>query len=53
MGKSRYVIWYVGGMVYGKSKVCDMVCWWYGMMVRCGGCIIWLNSPGGMVCFSI
>ena len=41
------VCWY-GKMVRfdilsGKITVCDMVCWWYGVMVRCGGCIIWLN----------
>ena len=36
-GKTRYVIWYVGDIVYGKNTVCDMVCWWYGVMVRrCG-----------------
>ena len=22
----------------GKNTVCDTVRWWYGMMVRCGGC---------------
>ena len=26
---------------------------WYGTMVRCRGYIIWLNFPGGTVCFSV
>ena len=47
-------MWYVGGMVYEKNTVCDTwygIFWWCGMMVRCGGCIMWLNLPGGMVLF--
>ena len=30
-------------ILYGQSTVCDMVCWWYGVMVRSGGCIISVN----------
>ena len=26
-------------ILYRKITVCDMVCWWYGMMIRCGGYI--------------
>ena len=39
-GKIRYVVWYVGGIVYGKNAVCVMVCLWYGMRVRCRGCTL-------------
>ena len=39
----RYGMMVRFNIVYGKITVCDMVCWWYGMMVRCGGCITWLN----------
>ena len=47
-GVARYVISYVGMMCmmvrfnifYGKVTVGDMVCWWYGMVVRCGGYIL-------------
>ena len=41
-GKIRYLIWYVGGMVYEKNTVC-------GMTVRGLGSIIWLHFTGGMV----
>ena len=37
MGKARYVVWYVGGMVQ-----------WYGVVD-----VFRLNLRGGMVCFSI
>ena len=52
-GKTPYVVWYVLTVWYGKNAVYGMVRLRYGTMVRCRGCIIWLNSPGGMVCFSI
>ena len=55
------VVWHTR---YGKNTACGMVCvdgivrentvygmvrLWYGTMVRCRGCIIWVNLPGGMV----
>ena len=41
-------------LLHGKNMVCGMVCWWYGMMVPCRGCIIWLNlRVVGIICFSI
>ena len=52
-GVARYVIWYVGGMVWHDvvEIICGTACmvrWhgkylcrWYGMMARCGGNIIW------------
>ena len=56
---------YVGGMVHGntvsgiacvdgmvrESTAYSMVRLRYGTMVRYRGCIVWLNLPGGMVCF--
>ena len=54
MGKLRYVVWYVLTLWYGKKTVYGLVRLWYRTMVRCRrGCIMWLNSPGSMVCFSI
>ena len=51
------MVWYVRGMVWyvltvlcGKPTVYGMVSLLYGTMVRCRGCIIRLNLPGGMVC---
>ena len=43
------LVWYDGTVclvdtLHGKIMVCDMVCLWYGMGVRCGGCIIWLKN---------
>ena len=32
-------------ILYGKNTVC----WWYGVMVRCGGCIMWLNIANVVV----
>ena len=60
-GKKQCMVWYVCGMVwhvltvrFGKNTVYGMVRLRYGSsMVRCRRCIIWLNLPGGMVCFSI
>ena len=53
MGKPPYVVWYVLTVWYGKNTVYGTARLRYGTMVRCRGCIIWLNLPGGMVCFSI
>ena len=42
----RYIVCWYDVMVrfdiilYGKTSVLYMVFWWYGMMIRSGGCII-------------
>ena len=53
MGKTPYVVWYVLTVWYGKNTVYCTVLLRYDAMVRCRGCIIRLNLPGGMVCFNI
>ena len=55
MEKTRYVIWFVGGMVYwyaliynmAINTICDMVCWWYGIWEKHGiryGMMVWYRG---------
>ena len=47
-------IWYDGTTVRyttWKNRVCDMVCWWYGMMVRFD-ILYGKNTVRDMVCWS-
>ena len=30
-------------IIHGETSVCDIVSWWHGMILRCGGYNIWLK----------